>query len=243
MTQFWLWVACIGLTIGAIYFAGKAFSARRKEGMEFALSHFFIALWAAINYYAMITGLTVTEVFGQEVYWGRYVDWAVTTPLLLISLGVIAGARPKLIAGVVGADLVMIITGLAATLAPPPTNYVWYLISSGAFLALLWALFSEYANTGNRRADSVTKLFHQQRNFLSIVWFGYPIIWILGAQGIDIIGTGIEALLYCIFDITAKVIYGFTVVSKSDTILARASDSERRMETAHSYINSEPSRR
>ena len=243
MTEFWLWVACIGLAIGAVFFAGKAFSARRKEGMEFALSHFFIALWAALNYYAMITGLTVSTIYGQEVYWGRYVDWIVTTPLLLISLGVIAGARPKLIAGVVGADIVMIVTGLAATVAPPPTNYVWYVISCGAFIALLWALFSEYANTAYRRSDRVKNLFTQQRNFLTVLWIAYPIVWILGAQDIDILSTGVEALLYCVLDITAKVVYGFTVLSKSDTVLAHASDPERIMNTVQSYVAPEGSRR
>ncbi|BDA70082.1 hypothetical protein CAL7716_042480 [Calothrix sp. PCC 7716] len=120
MTQLWLWIAFIGMVFGCIYFGLKATAMRRKEGMEFPLESFFITLWAATLYLTMILGETVSQVNGQTVYWGRYVDWVVTTPLLLLELGVIAGLRPKLIVGVMGADIFMILTGLVATLEASP---------------------------------------------------------------------------------------------------------------------------
>lgn len=61
----------------------------------------------------------------QELdFWGRYVDWVVTTRLLLLKLDVTAGLRPKLIAAVMGADIFMILTGMVAALEVPPTNYL-----------------------------------------------------------------------------------------------------------------------
>lgn len=122
MTQLWLWIGFIGMTIGALIFGFKAAAMRRKEGMEFPLQSFFIVLWAAALYLTMALGETVTPIKGQTVFWGRYIDWVVTTPLLLLDLGVIAGLRPKLIAGVMGADIFMILTGLVATLEAPPTS-------------------------------------------------------------------------------------------------------------------------
>ncbi len=184
-TQLWLWIGFIGMIAGSIIFGLKAAAQRRKEGMEFALMSFFITLWAATMYLTMILGETVLFNFkGQQtLFWGRYVDWVITTPLLLIDLGVIAGARPKLIAGVIAADIFMIVTGAIATLESSPTNYLWYVISCGAFLAILGALMTEYSATARRRHVKVNRLFHQLRNTLIILWFAYPVVWIFGAEG------------------------------------------------------------
>lgn len=90
---------------------------------------------------------------------GRYVDLSITTPLLLLELGVIAGLRPKLIAGVMGADLFMILTGMIASFESPPNSYIWYIISCGAFLAILVSLLSEFSDSARRRNGKVNSLF------------------------------------------------------------------------------------
>ena len=237
MVQFWLWVAFIGMAIAAVIFGLKAFGVRHKEGMEFPLVSFFVVLWAATMYLTMIQGLTVSSIWGQEVYWGRYVDWIVTTPLLLLDLGVIAGARPKLIAGVMGADILMIITGFIATIVEPPNNYLWYVISSGAFLAILVSLWTEYSVTAHRRGR-VNKLFTKLRNILVVLWIAYPILWILGMQGFKIINIGLETAIYAILDLCAKVGFGFVLISTNHKVLAQASDTRNIMEAAESYMDS-----
>lgn len=69
-TKLWLWIGCIGMTIGAVIFGSKAASMRKKEGMEFPLESFFITLVAATMYLTMALGETVTPVKGQEVFKG-----------------------------------------------------------------------------------------------------------------------------------------------------------------------------
>src|SRR6478672_1196720 len=237
-TQLWLWIAFIGMTIGSIVFGLKATAQRRKEGMEFALVSFFITLWAAAMYLTMILGETVLFDFkGQQtLFWGRYVDWIITTPLLLMDLGVVAGARPKLIAGVMAADIFMIVTGAIATLEDTPTNYVWYIISCGAFLAVSGALLTEFSATARRRNGKINQLFHQLRNTLIVLWFIYPIVWILGAEGLHTLSVEAETAAYAILDLCAKVGYGFLLTSASQDVLAQASNSDRILETAHSYM-------
>lgn len=238
MTQFWLWVGFIGMVIGSVYFGLKAAAMRRKEGMEFPLESFFITLWAAALYLSMILGETILRDFnGQsEVFWGRYVDWVVTTPLLLLELGVIAGLRPKLIAAVMGADIFMILTGLVATLERAPRNYLWYVISCGAFLAILASLLTEFSASAKRRNGKVNSLFQTLRNVLIVLWFCYPIVWILGPEGFHAINPGVETLCSAVLDLCAKVGFGFIVVSASNETLAQASNSNRIMETVHSYM-------
>lgn len=241
-TQLWLWIGFIGMVVGSIIFGLKAAAQRRKEGMEFALVSFFITLWAATMYLSMILGETVLFDFkGQHtLFWGRYVDWVITTPLLLLDLGVVAGARPKLIAGVMGADVFMIVTGVIATLEGSPTNYLWYVISCGAFLAILAALLTEFSVTARHRNGKINRLFQKLRNTLIVLWFGYPIVWILGAEGFRVLSVDVETACYAILDLCAKVGFGFILTSASMDVLAQASNSERLRETAHSYIENEP---
>lgn len=41
----------------------------------------------------------------------RYIDWAITTPLLILNLGLLAGEDMVLVAAVMGADIAMIFSG------------------------------------------------------------------------------------------------------------------------------------
>jgi bacteriorhodopsin len=238
-TEFWLWVAFIGMVFGSLIFGFKAWKERRKEGMEFALVSFFITLWAATMYLTMILGETVLFNFrGQEVlFWGRYLDWGITTPLLLLDLGIIAGIRPKLIAGVMGADVFMIVTGVIATLVGSPVKYIWYLISCGAFLAILAALFIEYSATARRRNSGVNRLFQKLRNVLIVLWFCYPIVWIFGAEGFGVFSIEWETAIYAILDLCAKVGFGLILTFTSQEVLAQASSDNRILETTRSYMD------
>src|SRR5271163_1832983 len=95
-----------------------------------------MVLIATLSYYAMATGsgfslrhfrykenhnhgvpATYRHVH-REVYWVRYVDWLLTTPLLLIDLGLLAGLNGASLFSVIVADITMILCGLFAALSP-----------------------------------------------------------------------------------------------------------------------------
>lgn len=94
-----------------------------------------IVLIATLSYFAMATGsgwtwhhtrIRETHDHGipdtfrhvhRQVHWARYVDWLLTTPLLLVDLGLLAGLNGASIYSIVVADIVMILGGLFAALA------------------------------------------------------------------------------------------------------------------------------
>merc|ERR550534_1314192 len=78
----------------------------------------------------------VEEVPGtfSPVYWGRYVDWVLTTPLMLWDILALAGAPNDEIAMVVIMDMLMI--GLDAPELKPQTK------TSGFSSFLAWSLSS-----------------------------------------------------------------------------------------------------
>ena len=73
---------------------------------------------------------------GRRFYYFRYIDWLVTSPLLLLNLALLALARPGrnigLIAGFIGLDIFMVLTGLAAGSSTSAFGtVVFFIISTG----------------------------------------------------------------------------------------------------------------
>lgn len=54
---------------------------------------------------------TTQEIF-RQIFWARYVDWSITTPLLLLDLAFLAGLNGADIYVAIVADIVMVLTGL-----------------------------------------------------------------------------------------------------------------------------------
>jgi hypothetical protein len=56
-------------------------------------------------YFAMLSGQGWTAIAGcRQFFYARYVDWSITTPIILLELGLIAGADTSTIAAAIGAD-------------------------------------------------------------------------------------------------------------------------------------------
>jgi len=47
----------------------------------------------------------------------------------------------------------------------------------------------------------------------AVLWLAYPIVWILGTEGFRLYGGGWETLLIAVLDVSAKVGYGFLLLS------------------------------
>merc|ERR550534_1655383 len=92
----------------------------------------------------------VEEVPGtfSPVYWGRYVDWVLTTPLMLWDILALAGAPNDEIAMVVIMDMLMI--GLDAPELKPQTK------TSGFSSFLAWSLSSTSALFSSNTAKSTS---------------------------------------------------------------------------------------
>lgn len=113
-----------------------------------------------VSYLAMATGLGINYVpihkqshggqihWFRQVYWARYADWLFTTPLLLVSLAILAGLSPAEALLAIVADVLMIVTGLASTEVGSRWNsgerykWAWYAISCIAFLFIWLTLFN-----------------------------------------------------------------------------------------------------
>jgi len=61
----------------------------------------------------------------RQVYWARYVDWALTTPLILLDLALLAGMSGASILIAILADVIMCLTGLFAAFGHERKGSKW----------------------------------------------------------------------------------------------------------------------
>lgn len=177
---------------------------------------------AAISYFAMATGIggSITREekhnhFGsvREVLVPRYVDWAITTPLLLLDLTLLAGLPVGEILIAIFADLVMIFTGLISALHQD-LRYRWgfYVFSCSAMLYVFYALVGSARSYAFVRSPKVGALYNQLSLALIVLWTGYPIAFFLG-EGKGIVSADVEVLIFAVLDVLAKPVWGFALIA------------------------------
>jgi bacteriorhodopsin len=217
-TDVWLWIGTIGMLIGSLLIYGALVSNRNEELEADLESHFFVPLIAFALYLLMALHFgSLTTPSGRVFYFGRYIDWTFTTPLLLWSLvssGMQGTGLKKYgkIFGLLAADVYMIWTGFAAALTDNMTvKWTFYITSCIAFLfifKLLFGDFKRYAATGPNSAD-----YNRKAVILSVLWLAYPFVFILGQEGLRLWSPSTDAVLYTVLDLTAKVAYGLWAVA------------------------------
>lgn len=123
------------MTVSTVAFIGLAFTKPRRD----RLFHYItagIVMVAAIAYFTMGSNLGFTPIQVEftrsdpkvrgtfrEIFYVRYIDWFITTPLLLLDLLLTAGMPWPTILWVILVDWIMIVTGLVGALVK--STYKW----------------------------------------------------------------------------------------------------------------------
>jgi bacteriorhodopsin len=94
----------LALAVSTVVMVAKAASAD-AERRKYYFCNTFICGVATFSYFAMLSGQGWTAIAGcRQFFYARYVDWMITTALLILDLGLVAGQDFVTIAAVIGAD-------------------------------------------------------------------------------------------------------------------------------------------
>ena len=232
----WLWIGTLGMFLGTMYFVARGWGETNRRRQEFYIVTIFITAIAFTNYLAMALGFGLTSVMvgGESVpiYWARYTDWFFTTPLLLIDLALLAGANRNEIASLVGLDMLMIGTGVLATLSggsftvfglgDGARRLIWWGVSTGFLVVLLYFLYGSLDEKAQRLSGEAASTFSTLRTLIVVVWLVYPVWWIVGTEGLSVVGLPIETAGFMVLDLVAKVGFGFILLSSREVLDAAA---------------------
>ena len=166
--------------------------------------------FAGLMYVFMALDIGVLTLGSETIVLPRYIDWLITTPLLVGYVGYVAGASRKWIAGVMLADAAMIVTGGVATLTTGPIKLAFFAISGAFHLSLfyvLYAVFPKYA----REQTELQALFKLLQNHVGLLWLAYPLVWGVGASGLGYVSAAGVSLIIAYLDVVAKVPYVYFV--------------------------------
>ena len=225
-----LWATTVVMLAGGLLILIRGKRRTASEGLNTVL-HGIVPIIAACLYFAMATGqgsvllptdaamhgaAATTRIF----YFARYIDWTFTTPLLLLSLSLIAmhsgPKRPGPIVGAILADVMMIGTAFAFGASEIGwMKWTWFAISCAAFLGVYYVIWVSQleANAGERH--DIRSNYRRYATILSVIWLIYPIILAVSPDGLNIVSDTASVLVIAIIDVLAKVVYGF-MASVSD---------------------------
>jgi bacteriorhodopsin len=218
--------------LGMLYFIARGWGVEDRKRQEFYIVTIFITAIAFVNYLAMALGFGLTEVTvaGETlpIYWARYTDWFFTTPLLLVDLALLAKANRNQIFTLVGLDGLMIGTGVIATLSAGgfavfglgdgARRLIWWGVSTGFLLVLLYFLFGTLSEQAESLSAETGSLFNRLRNLIVVVWLVYPVWWIVGTEGLQIVGLTVETAGFMVLDLVAKVGFGIILLSSRQAL-------------------------
>jgi bacteriorhodopsin len=151
---------------------------------------------------------TVEHVF-RQVFWARYIDWSLTTPLLLLDLAFLAGMDGASILVTIVADVVMVLLGLFAAFGRTDgQKWGYYAMACIAYLVIVYQLVVSGRRAVRSKDSSTSKLFTSIGGFTIIIWTLYPIVWGIG-DGARKWTVDTEIIAYAVLDILAKPVFGF----------------------------------
>lgn len=212
-----LWIAFFGLFLPTIYFYNDTF--KQPEGKRyFHVLTMSITAIASLAYLVMATGNGVTTIDGGRPFlYARYIDWTLTTPLMLLDLCGLAGASFDTTLLLVVCDVLMIVAGVIGALVGGSNKYLFFIFGMVAFMPIVYFLGVTLKSKAQETGAAAAKIFNSASLLTVIGWSAYPVVWVL-AEGQGYLTVDQECVVYTILDIIAKSVFGFMIVNARDGI-------------------------
>jgi bacteriorhodopsin len=188
-----LWTGFVLMAISSAVFALLSWNVPVSKRV-FHVTTTLFSIISALAYFAMATGQAsslschsvrdrhrhdIPDTFHDEcrqVYWARYVDWALTTPLVLVNLCLLAGVSGAHTLMAVVADLVMVLAGLFAAYGSERSGqkWGWFAISCLGYLFVVWHVGLHGTRMAQNKGGRVSKLWASLAIYALALWAAYP---------------------------------------------------------------------
>ncbi|MDS0257837.1 bacteriorhodopsin [Haloarcula sp. S1CR25-12] len=217
----WVNIALAGAAILLFVYMGRDIESPRARLIWVAT--LLVPLVSLSSYVGLASGLTVSflpmppghPLAGEAVLtpWGRYLTWTLSTPMILLALGLLANTDLATLFTAITMDIAMCVTGLAAALITSSyaLRWVFFGISSAFFLAVLYVLLVEWPD--DAAAAGTGDIFGTLKLLTVVLWLGYPLFWALGTSGIAVLSTAFTSWGYSALDIVAKYVFAYLLLS------------------------------
>lgn len=218
----WAWLGTLAMTVGTV--PPLWFWYSRGSGGRYYATLAGITGFAAVAYLFMALDIGNISTAGGMLPVARYVDWLVTTPLILLYLGFLARPPRRVLAGLIAVDVVIIAGGVLAVVTTGVTSWIAFGVAMVAYLLLLYGLVATLPRFVSGRSDRIRAGFETLRNITVVLWTLYPIVWLLAPTGFGLLTTATEMLAFVYLDIVSKVGFVAVAVASTDALYAASMD-------------------
>jgi bacteriorhodopsin len=145
----------------------------------------------------------------RQVFWARYVGWALASPLVLVNLTLLGGVDGAHTLMAVVADVIMVLAGLFAAYGQEGTaqKWGWFTIACVSYLFVVWHVGVQGSRTVSAKGARVSRLWGGLAVYSLTLWAAYPIIWgvatLARRTNVDT-----EILIFAVLDILAQPVFG-----------------------------------
>ncbi|KAI9675051.1 MAG: ion channel activity [Caeruleum heppii] len=217
------WAVCAIMTVATLAFIGLGYTKPRTHRVFHYITA-AITMVAAIAYFTMGANLGWTPIeveykrsnprvsgLYREIFYVRYIDWIITTPLLLMDLLLTAGLPWPTILFTILVNEVMIVTGLVGALVRSEYKWGFFTFGCVALLYVIWVLGWVARKHASRIGKDVASVYLRCGVLTMFLWFLYPIAWGL-SEGGNVIAPDSEAAFYSVLDVLAKPVFGILLL-------------------------------
>jgi len=150
------------------------------------------------SYLLMMSGLGASlATNGQSIYWTRWAFYAVSCSFLMVEISMILGIDKNTMIEIIVFNSMVMITGLFASLTVDLVKWLFFALSSVAYLYVLYQI-------AKHRSDKKFIVV-----FVGIFWSGFPVVWLISPAGFMVLDAFWTALFYLVLDLITKVYFGF----------------------------------
>ncbi len=166
-TGLWLWIGIAGMTAGSLPTGYRLVTTDEHRELNAVL--FGVTGIAAVAYLLMALGYGTIAVGSQSVEIVRYVDWLLTTPLIVLYLGLLSRPGRRVLRRLVAVDVAVVLAGIAATAVAGLLQYVFFGLGTIAYLVLVQLLVQTLPERATFSTPREESSFTTLRNLTVIV--------------------------------------------------------------------------
>jgi bacteriorhodopsin len=164
-----------------------------------------------------MTGHGYNIVDGRVFHYARYIDWLVTTPLLLLDLGALAGISAEDSFMLVILDVLMVLAGLAGGLSKGSAGLWMWTLGCIFFLPIVYDLAFTFRTKAKMVGDEAAKCYDKLVVLTVFLWTAYPAVFFF-AEYAGTLSTTAEVGTYMVLDVSAKCVFGFILLTSHKSL-------------------------
>ena len=152
------------------------------EKRQYFFTPCFITAIGCFSYYAMLSGQSwLITPNCRQMFYVRYLDWAVTMPLAALAIGMVSGADKATIAAVMGGCAMLVFSAFMAAITGGFIKWLWFVMHLAVLAALMAALLVSFKGSATRRHPSVPELVSKLSSLLIATWAIAPLVFVCAA--------------------------------------------------------------